>query len=115
MHVYHVAGDKYVGGPLFCWDRLLDLGLVSVEDWHWPDADVGYDGDMVSIFRHLPEAQEFQADYGGRILVITLPDTDDLGVYPDGYGGYISPRITWNDEGYAASSDGIPAEWIKVL
>ena len=119
MRVYYVAGPKYVSGPLFCWDRLLELGLVSIEDWHWPDADVGYDGDMVSVFRYLPEAQEFQADYGGRILQITFPDmdpdTDDLGSYPDGYGGYITPRITWTDEGYVAFRDGIPAEWIKVL
>lgn len=113
---YHVAGQKYTPGePLLPWDTLLEDDILNEGDWKWPEADMGYDGDVVSLFETLDEAHEFAATYGGTILAIDVPEGDDFGLYELPWGGYINPRVIRGEEGYWAIEDGIPAEWISEV
>lgn len=108
---YHVAGEQYQSGdPLLCYDRLTALGIEI--EWKWGDLDVGYDGDVVCLFETLAEAHEYQSEYGGTLLTVTIPDELD-GIYELPWSGCLNPWLTTVDEGYPAVHDGIPAEWIN--
>lgn len=107
-HVYyHVASDNYqLGQDLECWLTLLSSGKVTEEDWKWPDAPFGSDGDVVCVFEDLADAEEFADEFGGRILKITLDD-EDIELHRLRFG-----KVS---EGHTCIDSRIPAEFISAL
>lgn len=114
---YHVAGSNYEAGmPILCWVWLHARGW-NPGPWKWPDADEGFDGDVVSVFENRRDAQEFAAEYGGTILTIGVPANYELSnvKYEDGYtGSLLFIRPLRNSEGYLAFTNGIPSQWIRT-
>jgi len=115
---YHVAGPRYAGGSLHCWDALVAAEIIDLTDWQWEDAPLGYDGDVVCVFSALDDARDHLAAVadGSRILVIAVPGEGDQAweeCYPGPLGyGLFAPERTTVDEGYEAIRGGVPAEWI---
>lgn len=103
---YHVAHVSYQpGDALWCRNELEIMGAAP--PWQWEDADEGFDGDVVCLFRAQAEATDFIAELcpNGRLLAVDLPD--DLEAY--------GLRLTRVDEGYPAVYGHIPAEYITPL
>lgn len=119
--VYHVVGEGWeLGEPLLCWDELLRRGFVTGDDWHWDEAYVGHDGDMVCVYDTLASAIDHLGTHGGAAIL-------EIAVAPEssterGFHGF--GRNPWSGQSepvYAKRSverfDGfawIPAAWIKA-
>lgn len=114
--VWHVAGEKYeAGDPLLPWNTLVEMGVLTGDDWHWDEAEEAFDGEVVCVYEAEDEAREHADDMGGTVLTIVIPDDhddDDPILYSNPYGGYITPRSERVAEGFLAFRGGIPAEWI---
>jgi hypothetical protein len=116
VRLYHVVHPKYQGGPLLCWNKLVEYGIMTAADWKWSHAEQGYDGNVVCLDVDLDMAKAHKRQYGGGpILAIDLPAHEDWGTFGDGHGGKISPRLAVNRERYPVIVDGIPAEWISIV
>jgi hypothetical protein len=101
MKVYHVAGAKYqMGQSLYCFDQLVQQGILTEDDWHWDIADYGMDADVVCVYETIEEAQEHQEELGGTVLIVDIPDDP---------APFVLRRVA---EGYLAVEDYIPAAWI---
>jgi hypothetical protein len=114
---YHVADPSWtVGEPLLSYDILAELGLAP--EWKWQEAEPGWGTDLVCLFDNEADAVEFRELFqpDGPVLLIDIPNDDEreLDQYDTGWTGhrYITPRLTTHPEGYAAVTDGIPAEWV---
>jgi hypothetical protein len=75
----HLVGPKWrVGEPLRCWDRLVGMGVLTADDWVWPDA-VGTGGDLVALFEPADQHDRLEMDYllaaqpWRRVVVVDLP------------------------------------------
>ena len=76
---YHVAPDAHqTGDDLLSYRQYeIEYGEAPVYKWGDDTEQELYldrlDADVVCMFDTLAEAQEFQAEYGGKILAIDLP------------------------------------------
>lgn len=100
---YHVAGSQYrAGNDLMPFNALREHG-INVR-WKWPDADMGYDGDMISLHDDLGAALAHKADIGGVVYRVEI-DPDEL--------ARLGGRLGRNEEGFTVvSGSNIPGEWI---
>ena len=118
MRYYHVAGEQWqAGDDLLSFDRLADLGIDVT--WKWDDAEAGFDGDVVCIFETRTEADEYQGEHGGTVLVVDIPDNEltDAQYMAASRARCLRADRLWTrrvDEGYLAVVNGIPAEWLTV-
>lgn len=99
---YHVAPGTYQDGEcLLSFNEQEARGWEPV--WKWDEEMV--DCDVVCLYRTIGEAQEhievFQPS--GRILLVTIPDDDDM------------LSMTQVQEGYPAVYREIPARYIKAI
>jgi len=96
---YHVVGQNYEKGqPLRSWNQILADG-DDPGPWKWPEADVGQDADVVSMYTSMQEAVEHIDEFGGaRVVRIQVPD-DAL--------------IVKNVEGFNSIQGKVPSEWLK--
>lgn len=104
MTRYHVAPDTYqTGDDLYSY---IELWIRTGEEpeYKWQEMDKDFytdslDANVVCMFDTLAEAEQFQAENGGKILAIDLPDwASEEGV-----------TLTTVDEGFAAVYHRIPA------
>lgn len=121
--VYHVVGERWDWGrPLLSWDEQYRLGLVRPDDWHW-DGEVGFDGDMVSVYEDLASAIQHQREHGGQVLAIrvALESESEPGYYgwgKDAGGTRVQIFGTQSRETYRfkpaclAFTPLVPAAWI---
>jgi len=99
---YHVAPEGYrAGDPLKSFFRLREQGVEPEWKWDFDFADGGYeDGTRIALHDNLPEAADFQKEYGGQLLRVEIPENSGL------FGGV-------NVEGYPYVEGEIPAEFIR--
>lgn len=104
MRYYHVADAEYrLGDALLCRRELELEGRAPA--WKWAEADESFDADVVCLFEHREDAEDFAAEYvpDGKILTIDLPE----GVREAGL------TMVQVAEGYPAIMTRIPAEYIR--
>ena len=99
---YHVAGDGWaLGQPLRSYDR-REAMEGEPPPWKWGGEPI--DTDVVALHDNLAEAQEHAEEFGGTILIITVPEhAEDYGIL----GAVV-------EEGYPAIYDEIPADMISI-
>lgn len=100
---YHVAPANFrVGDDLLCYNELEAQGYDVA--WKWEDAEDGFDGDVVCLFRSLDDARLFVEDFlpTGQILSVDLSGADNV-------------RLVTVSEGYDAALTRIPAEYITPV
>jgi hypothetical protein len=99
---YHVVGDDWaLGQPLRSYDRREEME-GEPPPWKWDGEP--FDTDVVSLHDNLAEAKEHAEDFGGTILIITVPEhAEEYGI-----------RGTVVEEGYPAIYDEIPADMIAI-
>lgn len=106
MRFWHIADESYVEGDcLLCWDSLTEMG--EAPKWKWPDAPVGFEGHLVSLFpdteRGRKEADLFWLENPTFVLLkVEIPD-------------YHEDKILKTEEGYPAIFKEIPREWITLV
>ena len=110
---WHVAPADYeTGEDLLCWDEMIDRGWFTTEDWKWPYADLGHDGNVVSLYRDLDSARDHRAEYDptGIILRVTIEDADLEA------SDWASAAVTMTtfEEGFPAVYRRIPARMITI-
>lgn len=102
---YHVAPDTYSDGDDLLSYRQYEAEYGETPAYKWGDDTEqelyldSKDADVVCMFDTLAEAQEFQAEFGGIILAIDLPE----------WAAEEGVRMTKVGEGYTAIFDRIPA------
>ncbi len=70
FHVVHPNWRK--GKPLYPWHLAVERGIFGRDEWQHRRVPVGYDGDLVSFHRDLPNAMTYAEDTGKRILRVWL-------------------------------------------
>lgn len=104
---WHIAHASYTNGdPLLSRDRLAREGRAP--EWHWDDADEGFDGNVVCLFPDTPrgrtEADWLWSDHQDFTLVrVDIP------------AGTADAIVTEVEEGYPAVEHNIPAEWCTTI
>jgi hypothetical protein len=104
---YHVAHPKWQPGqPLYCWNRVVELGILTPADWAHPRVPVGMDGDMISLFDDLENARQHASNKpvpGEHIVRIRFPPgEEDIG-------------FTKCEDVTAYRGCEIPAAWLEVV
>jgi hypothetical protein len=103
--LYHVVGPKWhPGHDLESWETLVERGVLSDADWHWPDVDIGWDGNLVCLHRTIDDARDYVAEYGGRIVAV-----DDEALCEAGF------RVIYNAEGYPCVAHYIPSDMVSEV
>lgn len=103
---WHIAHPSYDGGDLLCWSYLEKEGRAP--EWAWPDAPVGFDGNVVCLFADTEEGRQ-EADW----LWYERPNYVLLRVDIPAY--VHDAIITEGEEGYPAVEHRIPAAWITEI
>ncbi len=101
---WHIGHPTYTPGTdLTCRNILAQYGQAP--EWAWPDADEGFDGDVVCLFPDTPRGR-IEADWmwserdDYHLLRVELPD--DI-------------ETTTVEEGYPAVDYRIPAEHVTLV
>jgi hypothetical protein len=104
---YHVAGPQWEPGkPLWCWNRLIELGILTETDWEHQRVPVGFDGDRISLFDNLSDARDYASSkprLGERIVRVRFPQ------------GMEAIKYSKVEEVSQYPGCEIPAEWLEVV
>jgi hypothetical protein len=92
---------------------MVDAGFATAEDWKWTDVEVGFDGNVVCLYRTLSDAVGHLNAYDPTGIILRIDITDEDTTAPSDWQ---SPAVemTQVEEGFPAVRDQIPARCITI-